>query len=210
MRRACRQLEEAQDLRVIPMESPRGLKDPSLGALAAVIPDADLIVLAGKCLDFTLGFGGAAALGGQARVVVIDPDAAMLERAQRLLGERLALAVQGEAIAALSALRRRSCRRRAAWRARVDEALRYRGKPEPAASAGAALGPRALCETVQAFLASAPDPVLVCDGGEFGQWAQAYCSAPVRIINGMSGPLARACATPSRPRSRGPGRRCWS
>ena len=93
---ACRQLEEAQDLRVIPMESPRGLKDPSLGALAAVIPDADLIVLAGKCLDFTLGFGGAAALGGQARVVVIDPDAAMLERAQRLLGERLALAVQGE------------------------------------------------------------------------------------------------------------------
>ena len=37
--------------------------------------------------------------------MVIDPDAAMLERAQRLLGERLALAVQGEAIAALSALR---------------------------------------------------------------------------------------------------------
>ena len=55
-RAACRQLEESQDLRVIPMESPRGLKDPSLGALAAVI-DADLIVLAGKCLDFTLGFG---------------------------------------------------------------------------------------------------------------------------------------------------------
>ena len=133
--RACRQLEEAQDLRVIPMESPRGLKDPSLGALAAVIPDADLIVLAGKCLDFTLGFGGAAALGGQARVVVIDPDAAMLERAQRLLGERLALAVQGEAIAALSALRAAQSAARAAWRARVDEALRYRGKPEPAASA---------------------------------------------------------------------------
>ena len=65
------------------------------------------------------------------------------------------------------------------------------------------LGPHALCETVQAFLASAPDPVLVCDGGEFGQWAQAYCSTPVRIINGMSGPLARACATPSRPQDRG-------
>ncbi|MBR8652975.1 thiamine pyrophosphate-binding protein [Achromobacter sp. Marseille-Q0513] len=189
-RAACRQQEEAQDLRVIPMESPRGLKDPSLGALAAVIPDADLIVLAGKCLDFPLGFGGAAGLGRQARVVVIDPDAAMLERAQRLLGERLALAVQGDAIAALSALRAvQPSAARAAWRTRVDEALRYRGKPGPAASAGAALGPRALCETVQAFLASAPDPVLVCDGGEFGQWAQAYCSAPVRIINGMSGAI---------------------
>ena len=36
---------------------------------------------------------------------------------------------------------------------------------------------------MQAFLASAPDPVLVCDGGEFGQWAQAFCEAPARIIN---------------------------
>ena len=31
--------------------------------------------------------------------------------------------------------------------------------------------------------------MLVCDGGEFGQWAQACCSAPVRIINGMSGAI---------------------
>ncbi|MNT34016.1 Acetolactate synthase large subunit IlvG [compost metagenome] len=51
------------------------------------------------------------------------------------------------------------------------------------------MGPRALCETVQAFLASAPDPILICDGGEFGQWAQAFCQAPVRIINGMSGAI---------------------
>ena len=164
-------------------------------------------MLAGKCLDFTLGFGGAAALGGQARVVVIDPDAAMLERAQRLLGERLALAVQGEAIAGCppaGGSRQRARRGGRGWMRRCAIAA-----SRSRASAGA-LGPRALCETVQAFLASAPDPVLVCDGGEFGQWAQAYCSAPVRIINGMSGPLARACATPSRPRSRGPGRRCWS
>ena len=48
---------------------------------------------------------------------------------------------------------------------------------------------RALCETVQSVSGVRAGSVLVCDGGEFGQWAQAYCSAPVRIINGMSGAI---------------------
>lgn len=189
--RAVREmLEEALAMRVIPMESPRGLKDPSLGSLAALMPQADLIVLAGKSLDFTLGFGGTGALGKTAQVVAIDPDPAMLERASRLLGERLALALQGDPYAALSAMRATpASAERAPWRARVDEALRNRTTLNAAASAAGALGPRALCETVQAFLASVPNPILVCDGGEFGQWAQAYCQAPVRIINGMSGAI---------------------
>jgi acetolactate synthase-1/2/3 large subunit len=74
MRPAWEKLEAALGIRVVPMESPRGLKDPSLGSLSEVIPQADLIVLAGKCLDFTLGFGGARALGANARVAVIDPE----------------------------------------------------------------------------------------------------------------------------------------
>ncbi len=190
MRAVREMLEEALAMRVIPMESPRGLKDPSLGSLAALMPQADLIVLAGKSLDFTLGFGGTGALGKTAQVVAIDPDPAMLERASRLLGERLALALQGDPYAALSAMRATPApAERAPWRARVDEALRNRTTLNAAASAAGALGPRALCETVQAFLASVPNPILVCDGGEFGQWAQAYCQAPVRIINGMSGAI---------------------
>ncbi|MFJ3461368.1 thiamine pyrophosphate-binding protein [Achromobacter spanius] len=182
--------EEALGVRIIPMESPRGLKDPSLGALASIMPSADLIVLAGKCLDFTLGFGGTGALGESARVAVIDPDPAMLERAGRLLGTRLVLAFQADAVAALAAVAAaQPPAERLAWRAQVDEALQSRTVKAPSAPAQDALGPRALCETVQAFLASAPDPILICDGGEFGQWAQAFCQAPVRIINGMSGAI---------------------
>ena len=49
--------------------------------------------------------------------------------------------------------------------------------------------PRAACEAVQRVLDAASDPVLVCDGGEFGQWSQALCTAPVRIINGLSGAI---------------------
>ncbi|WP_454693530.1 thiamine pyrophosphate-binding protein [Achromobacter aegrifaciens] len=189
--RAVREmLEEALAVRVIPMESPRGLKDPSLGSLAALMPQADLIVLAGKSLDFTLGFGGTGALGQTARIVAIDPDPAMLERASRLLGERLALALQGDPYAVLSAMHATPApAERAPWRARVDEALHNRTALGAAPSLDGALGPRALCATVQAFLATVPNPILVCDGGEFGQWAQAYCQAPVRIINGMSGAI---------------------
>lgn len=187
-------VQAALGLRIIPMESPRGLKDPSLGALAGILPSADLIVLAGKRLDFTLGFGGTGALGDNARVAVIDPDPAMLERAGRLLGERLVLAFQADPGAALAAIRAAKLpaelsAERLAWQKQVDEALQSRTVKAPPAPVEGALGPRALCETVQAFLASAPDPILICDGGEFGQWAQAFCRAPVRIINGMSGAI---------------------
>lgn len=190
MRATREKLEAALGARIIPMESPRGLKDPSLGSLAELMPQADLIVLAGKCLDFTLGFGGPAALGKHTRVVVIDADPAMLARASRLLGDRLALTIQGEPYALLAAVQATPApAERAAWRARVDEAVNNRNAQGVASPASGALGPRALCATVQEFLASVPNPILVCDGGEFGQWAQAYCQAPVRIINGMSGAI---------------------
>ena len=58
-----------------------------------------------------------------------------------------------------------------------------------AAETGFRFHPRLLCEAVQRVLDTAADPILVCDGGEFGQWAQASCTAPVRIVNGLSGAI---------------------
>jgi acetolactate synthase I/II/III large subunit len=46
-----------------------------------------------------------------------------------------------------------------------------------------------LCAQVQRQLERLPETILVCDGGEFGQWAQAFCRAPLRIINGTSGAI---------------------
>jgi acetolactate synthase-1/2/3 large subunit len=46
---------------VIGMESPRGVNDPSLGKLSGVLAKADLVLLLGKPLDFTLKFGKALA-----------------------------------------------------------------------------------------------------------------------------------------------------
>ena len=42
---------------------------------------------------------------------------------------------------------------------------------------------------MQRVLDAADEAILICDGGEFGQWAQASCTAPVRIVNGLSGAI---------------------
>jgi acetolactate synthase-1/2/3 large subunit len=58
-------------------------------------------------------------------------------------------------------------------------------------SAGAPVHPVEVCRAVQQLL-DAPDAVLVSDGGEFGQWAQACLDAPHRIINGPAGSIGSA------------------
>ncbi|MEJ7929502.1 thiamine pyrophosphate-binding protein [Ramlibacter sp. AN1015] len=184
-------LASALQVPVVPMESPRGLRDPSLGCVSDRIAEADLIVLAGKRLDFTVGFGRKAAFGETARVVAIDPQADMLERAGRLLGERLVARCQGDVQPTVDAIARsaKPGGDRTAWMNAVARAIAVRSlKDAPAAPQGA-IGSQALCEAVQRVLDTAPNPILVCDGGEFGQWAQAFCKAPVRIVNGMSGAI---------------------
>jgi acetolactate synthase I/II/III large subunit len=142
---------------VIGMESPRGVSDPSLGRLAAVLKQADVVLLLGKRLDFTLAFGKAFA-----------PDCLLLEAdAESLRGSAA----------------------QTGWCDEVNAALRYR-PPEWHGIQGR-LHPVAVCREVQKLL-EAPGAVLVCDGGEFGQWAQACLRAPRRVINGPAGSIGSA------------------
>lgn len=185
-------LAQQLQLPVVPMESPRGLRDPSLGAVAEAIAQSDLLILAGKPLDFTLGFGRAAVLG-QAPVVVIEPDAALLARAQRQLGQRLVLGCVQRPQAFMAAVQARlgtvaPSAARTDWVDAVAAAVARRA-PVLATPASGKLAPDDLCAVVQQFIAEVPEPILVVDGGEFGQWAQALCHAPVRLINGMSGAI---------------------
>jgi acetolactate synthase-1/2/3 large subunit len=87
---------------VIPMESPRGLKDPSLGRLAELLCDADLVLLLGKALDFTLNFGCSALF--RCRWMIIDPEPALLDRAVRLLNDPPIMRVVADPMAAIDAL----------------------------------------------------------------------------------------------------------
>lgn len=183
-------LEAASGLPAIPMNAPRGLADPTLGALAGLLPEADLVVLLGKPLDFTTRFGRPAA---GARFVVLDPEAALLGRAQRLLGERLvlgAIADPTSAVAALTvALRRVPAQD--GWAARLREMVGWR-PAEWAALAGAPEGPihpATLCHAITDALADQGDATFICDGGEVGQWGHGIVRAPRRVTNGVAGAI---------------------
>ncbi|MFN7085934.1 MAG: thiamine pyrophosphate-binding protein [Burkholderiales bacterium] len=184
---------------VLCMESPRGVNDPALGAFAEVLAQADLILLLGKQLDFTLRFGKSPAVAGDARFMVVDADAAVLARALRTVGDsaRVLFAAVAEPLAVMEALCKAAGANTAAagqWAEEVYSAVRYRprewealverehGAPHPAAVGRAA----------QKLLDRSPDAIFVADGGEFGQWAQACVSAPTRLINGPGGSIGSA------------------
>ncbi len=177
-------LEQATGAPVIVMESPRGMKDPSLGAIAAVFAEADRVVLLGKPLDFTLGFGAAAPEAGWA---VVNADPGELTRARLNVGDRVAWTIEADAVAVAEALCKGSAAERDRdWTGRVHDACARRVERRDEKTAITSNG---LCAAVQAALEEVASPVLICDGGEFGQWAQAGVSAPRRIINGVSGAI---------------------
>ena len=93
------------------LESPRGIADATLGAFSDVVRRADLIVLLGKALDFTTRWAAGTAFDPKVRVIAIDPEAALVERAAREMDGRLAC----------SAASRMSARGRNADRARRDD-----------------------------------------------------------------------------------------
>ena len=186
-------LEETLGVPVVAMESPRGLRDPALGAFSDVLAASDLVVLLGKAIDFASGFARPPAVDAAAELVVVDPDEAMIERAHRLAGDRVAVSACADPDLAADAVVAASATAIAApvstdraWCDEVAGAIAHR---TVAAETAVRFHPRDACEAVQRVLDAATDPVLVCDGGEFGQWAQALCTAPMRIINGLSGAI---------------------
>lgn len=212
-RRALAGLAAATGVPVVPLESPRGVNDPALGAFAEVLRVADLLVLAGKPLDYTTGFGRPPVVAPTCRWIVLEPDPAVLGRAARSLGDRVLLAALTDAASAVAALtaaatsgnktgnnktgsnKSGSNNEDGSWRAEVAAALATRTSEctaPPAPVPGGARHPAAVCAALQPLLRRRPDTVLVADGGEFGQWAQAMLQAEERVINGAAGAIGTA------------------
>jgi len=220
MREATAALQAASGVPIVGMESPRGVADPSLGAFAEVLARADCVLLVGKRLDFTLKFGSAPSLAAAAQVHQVDADDAEIERSRRALGDRLRTATRADTPSALRALtaaaraaagaaRSGGVAPTSSWLADVLGAVAYR----PPAWNGARsdmpgrLHPVQMLRPLQALLDSDAESVLVCDGGEIGQWASACLRAPHRVINGVAGSigsglpyaLGARCAQPDAP-----------
>ena len=205
-------LADSAGLPVVAMESPRGVNDPSLGAFAEVLPRADLILLLGKRLDYSLGHGDAPAVDGGCRFIQVDPDPETLEQTRRTLDDpaRLEMACVGDPASFAQRLRRLAESRElsfAAWRDEVENAVSHRPAEwdETLSDPEGPLHPVDVCRAVQEIIDG--DTVLVSDGGEFGQWAQACLSAPSRIINGLGGSIGSAIPLSVAARLASPGSR---
>lgn len=182
-------LEAGLHVPVVPMESPRGLRDPALGLFSEVLAASDLVVMLGKGADFAAGFAQPPALNAEAEVIVIDPDDGLIDRARRLAGDRIAVAASADPDLAADAITAAAAASsNGTWFDEVAGAIAER-TVAGGTDIDVPFHPRSVCEAVQRVLDAAPEPVLICDGGEFGQWAQASCAAPTRIINGLSGAI---------------------
>lgn len=194
---ALTRLQKAFCAPVLCMESPRGLRDPSLGAFIDVTRQADRVLLLGKAADFTTGFLSDDIGADGAEIAIIDPDTAEIDRARARAGARLSIAVQADARPSLDRLVAEAGQApdRGAWMSHVAAATAQRVVPAASdGEGGIGLHPATVCDAVGARLADTPDAVLVCDGGEFGQWAQAIGHTGPRIVNGVSGAIGAAPA----------------
>ena len=189
-------LSEATGVPSAASDSPRGINDPALGAFAEVLSEADVLLLLGKRLDFTLSFGRTSALNAGCVVLQVDPEPQALEQTERNLGDgrRLALAaVAGpvEAAERLSETARSRRRHDGGWAAEVEAAVAYRPPEwnEISSPPGSPIHGIEVACAVQDVLDSRPGSVYIADGGEFGQWVQAGISGPLRLVNGPGGAI---------------------
>jgi len=187
-------LSETTGAPVVPMESPRALRDPALGRFADSLAQADLVISLGKQFDYTLGYGAERLFAPDARIIAIAPDRPALARAERALGARLSGQIEADAdLVAQDVVRaeNRPGDDRADWRAAVAEALANRDV-DPIPPTGDGVVPRDVATALQSALDGARNAVYVADGGEFGQWMQGFMEAPARVMNGASGAIASA------------------
>jgi acetolactate synthase I/II/III large subunit len=188
-------LEEQLGVPVIGMESPRGIADPALGAFAEALATADAVLLLGKKLDFTLKFGRPPVFAATCEFMQVDPDDRELARSRAALGSRLRLAIRADTFPAIEALTHTpeasSCK--SGWLDEVRQAIAFRPAAwNHATGKSDRLHPVQALRPLQQILDRSPDSVLVSDGGEIGQWAQACLSAPNRLINGVAGSIGSA------------------
>ena len=98
------ELEQATRVPAVVLESPRGVADATIGAFSDAIRRADLVVLLGKALDFTVRWLEPPVADKSALAIVLDPDGALVARAIREKGERVLIGAVADGMLAAQTL----------------------------------------------------------------------------------------------------------
>jgi acetolactate synthase-1/2/3 large subunit len=142
-----------------------------------------------------MGFGKEPAFRSDCEFLQIDPEQSEINRSMAAVGGRLSFAGIADvfpAVDSLIAQARKS--NNGVWLSEVSAAVAYRPTAwdKAESSLPGRLHPAELLRPLQALLDRHPESVLVADGGEIGQWAQACLNAPHRLINGVGGSIGAA------------------
>jgi thiamine pyrophosphate-dependent acetolactate synthase large subunit-like protein len=192
-------LEAATKTPAVVIESPRGIADATLGAFSDLVRRADLIVLLGKALDFTTRWASGSAFDPAVRLISLDPEPALVDRAARKMGERLLVGCTVEVRKAAEALITRAgqaSRRDDGWLTEARAALDNRPEAWRTITSNTAgrLHPAEVFRVLRPYIERNDDTVLICDGGEFAQWGQSMLPVRRRLINGVAGSIGSSLA----------------
>ncbi len=187
-------LEAATKTPAAILESPRGLADATLGALSDLLRRIDLIVLLGKALDFTTRWASSPAFESGVRVIAIDPEAALIERAANEKGEQLLLGSIADVRNAAETLIARAAMAKTRsndWLIEARAALDHRPTAwaHVVAKTAGRLHPAEVFRVLRPYIEQNADTVLICDGGEFAQWGQSILPVRRRLVNGVAGAI---------------------
>ena len=184
-------LEAAAQTPAVIVESPRGLADATLGAFPDLVRQVDLVVLLGKALDFTIKWALPPAFDPAVRVIAIDPDQGLVERARREKGERLLVGAVADTTVAAEQLASHAKPRAGTWLAEARALLDQRPEAWRTVTAQTAgrLHPAEVFRALRPYIERRDDTILICDGGEFAQWAQSMLPVRRRLINGVAGAI---------------------
>jgi acetolactate synthase-1/2/3 large subunit len=188
------QLEAATQAPAVILESPRGIADATLGAFSDLVRRADLIVLLGKALDFTTKWASGSSFDPAVRLISIDPEAALVERATKEMNGRLVLGSIADSRSAAETLSRRAAAKKSRDGAWLKEARSALDSRPPAwasivSQTPGRLHPAQVFRALRPYVERDPDTVLICDGGEFAQWGQSMLPVRRRMINGVAGSI---------------------
>lgn len=174
----------------LPIDSPRGVNDPWLHMATNCLVEADVVLLIGRKLDFSLRFGQAPFFAEGCRFIQIDSEESLLQDEGRV-----DLAIHHDLTQIMTQLTDAAQDKnwpRTDWSARVASTRQTvpADWPELRQSDQQPIHPLRVCQSVQPFLDQGT--IFISDGGEFGQWVQAGLEAKTRLINGPSGSIGSA------------------
>jgi len=192
-------LEAATKTPAVVIESPRGIADATLGGFADVVRRVDLIVLLGKALDFTTRWASGRGFDPAVRLISLDPESALVDRAARELRERLVIGCTADVREAAQMLIARAAhgpQRDERWLGEARAALDDRPGAwgSITSSTPGRLHPAEVFRVLRPYIERDEDTVLICDGGEFAQWGQSMLPVRRRLINGVAGAIGSSLA----------------